>query len=63
MINGVYPVLVESFSKKNPKRLTGRTEGNHVVHFEAGRETQLIGTIVDVRIESVTMASLKAQLL
>ena len=63
MVNGVYPVLVESFSKKNLKRLTGRTEGNHVVHFEAGRAAQLIGTIVDVRIESVTMASLKAQLL
>jgi tRNA-2-methylthio-N6-dimethylallyladenosine synthase len=62
MINHVYPVLVESFSKKNPKRLTGRTEGNHVVHFEAGRAEQLIGSIVDVRIESVTMASLKARL-
>jgi len=62
MINHVYPVLVESFSKKNPKRLTGRTEGNHVVHFEAGRGEQLIGSIVDVRIESATMASLKAHL-
>ncbi|NOY21905.1 MAG: tRNA (N6-isopentenyl adenosine(37)-C2)-methylthiotransferase MiaB [Acidobacteria bacterium] len=63
MINHVYPVLIESFSKKNPKRLTGRTEGNHVVHFEAGRAAQLIGSIVDVRIETVTMASLKARLL
>ncbi len=62
MINHVYPVLVESFSKKNPKRLTGRTEGNHVVHFEAGRGGQLIGSIVDVQIETVTMASLKARL-
>lgn len=62
MINQVYPVLVESFSKKTPKLLTGRTEGNHVVHFEAGRAAQLIGTIVDVRIESATMASLKARL-
>ena len=62
MVNRVVPVLVESFSKKNPRRLTGRTEGNHVVHFEAGRGEQLIGSIVDVRIEAVTMASLKARM-
>ncbi|RLE18451.1 MAG: tRNA (N6-isopentenyl adenosine(37)-C2)-methylthiotransferase MiaB [Acidobacteria bacterium] len=63
MVGHEYTVLVESLSKKNPKLLTGRTEGNHVVHFEAGRGRQLIGKLVDVRIETVTMASLKASLI
>ncbi|NOZ12810.1 MAG: tRNA (N6-isopentenyl adenosine(37)-C2)-methylthiotransferase MiaB [Acidobacteria bacterium] len=63
MINRIFPVLVESVSKKNPDFLTGRTEGNHVVHFKAGRGAQLIGRIVNVEIKSVTMASLKGVLI
>ncbi len=63
MVDRVYPVLVESVSKKNSDYLTGRTEGNHVVHFRAGRGVQLIGKIVNVKIKSVTMASLKGTLI
>ncbi len=55
----VYEVLVESVSKRNKTRLTGRTEGNHVVNFEAGRGEDLIGKFVKVKITSSTFTSLK----
>lgn len=63
MVGSVVNVLVESVSKRNPKKLTGRTEGNHVVHFEAGRGVSLIGSFLDVEITSVTMASLNGRLI
>ncbi len=63
MIGSRIQVLVESVSKRNPKKLTGRTEGNHVVHFEAGRGAALIGSFADVEITAVTMASLEGRLI
>ncbi len=55
----IYEVLVESVSKRDKTRLTGRTEGNHVVNFEAGRGENLIGRFVKVKIISSTFTSLK----
>lgn len=63
MISSTVRVLVESVSKRDATKLTGRTEGNHVVHFEAGRGGVLIGTFLDVEIVSVTMASLNGRLI
>jgi tRNA-2-methylthio-N6-dimethylallyladenosine synthase len=56
-------VLVEQVSKKDLTRLTGRTEGNHVVNFKSGRGEQLIGSIVKVKITGATLASLTGELL
>ncbi len=58
----VYEVLVESVSKRDKTKLTGRTEGNHVVNFEAGRGEDLIGKFVKVKIISSTFTSLKGML-
>ncbi len=55
-------VLVESVSKRDKTRLTGRTEGNHVVNFEAGRGEDLIGKFVKVKIISSTFTSLRGML-
>ena len=55
----VFEVLVESVSKRDKTKLTGRTEGNHVVNFEAGRGEDLIGKFVKVKIISSTFTSLK----
>ncbi len=62
MIGQEFRVLVESVSKRDHTRLTARTEGNHVVHFNAGRGASLVGETVTVQIEEVTMASLAAVL-
>jgi len=62
MIGSTVSVLVESVSKRDATRLTARTEGNHVVHFQAGRGVSLLGRIVPVRITSATMASLGGEL-
>ena len=42
------PVLVEGPSKNNPHRLSGRTEGHKLVHFDG--HSDLIGSIVPVTI-------------
>jgi len=55
-------VIVEQVSKKDSTRLTGRTEGNHVVNFKSGRGEQLIGELVKVRITGATLASLTGEL-
>ncbi len=55
-------VLVEQVSKKDSTRLTGRTEGNHVVNFKSGRGEQLIGELVKVKITGATLASLTGEL-
>lgn len=62
MIGQQFRVLVESVSKRDQTRLTARTEGNHVVHFNAGRGASLVGQVVTVQVEEVTMASLAAVL-
>lgn len=44
-------VLVEGPSKRNPKRLTGRTPNNHVVNFDTNQPfEQIIGQLVPVTI-------------
>ncbi len=45
-------VLAEEVSKNNPRMLTGRTEHNILVHFEA--DHKLLGEIVDVTITEAT---------
>jgi tRNA-2-methylthio-N6-dimethylallyladenosine synthase len=42
-------VLVEETNKKDPRKLTGRTRTNKIVHFIGGSE--LIGELVQVRVE------------
>ena len=49
-------ILCEGRSKTNPARLMGRTRTNKIVIFEGGDE--LVGELVDVRIERVTGFSL-----
>lgn len=50
-------VLVEEVSKNNQDFMTGRTEDFKLVHFQGSEE--LIGEIVDVRIEDVKTFSLE----
>jgi len=52
-------VLVDGFSKKNERMLSGYTETNKLVHFK-GDET-LIGKIVNVRIVSSHVYSLRGE--
>ncbi len=54
-------VLVEGRSVRNPDRLTGRTRTNKVVNFP-GPE-QLVGSIVDVRIEAANAWALRGDLI
>jgi len=49
-------VLCEGPSKTNPARLMGRTRTNKIVVFAGGDE--LVGELVDVRIERATGFSL-----
>lgn len=53
-------VLVEGFSKKNDKTLTGRTEGFKLVDFEG--DQSLIGQMVDVEITEGKTFSLTGRL-
>jgi tRNA-2-methylthio-N6-dimethylallyladenosine synthase len=71
MINKSYTILCEAEAKLNPSsdliqlsqksRLIGRTEGDHIVHFD-GPKT-LIGKLVDVKIQSAQKLWLGASLL
>lgn len=49
-------VLVEGASKRDPRRLTGRTRTNHIVVFEG--DAGLSGKFATVRIESATQLTL-----
>ena len=53
-------VLVEKPSRKDPARLSGRTENNRVVNFDGGEA--LIGRFVDVVITEALPNSLRARL-
>ena len=59
-IGNTYKVLVEGKSKNNEKIYTGRTSQNKVVVFEANDE--LIGKIVNVKIESQHLWYLKGKI-
>ena len=47
-VGKIVSVLVEGRSKTDQSRLTGRTEGNRLVHFEG--DDALIGTVTRVRV-------------
>lgn len=55
-VGRVEKVLVEGFSKKDKKKLTGRTDSNKIVNFEGG--VDLIGKIIPVEISRAGLYSL-----
>nr|VFK64438.1 MAG: tRNA-2-methylthio-N6-dimethylallyladenosine synthase [Candidatus Kentron sp. TC] len=57
MVGSIQNVLVERPSKKDPKRMAGRTENNRVVNFAA--DPSLLGRFVDVRITDAFRNSLR----
>ncbi|MHC4960050.1 MAG: tRNA (N6-isopentenyl adenosine(37)-C2)-methylthiotransferase MiaB [Planctomycetota bacterium] len=60
MVGRAYEVLVEGPSKKDPAFLTGRTRGNHLIHFAGGVEHH--GELVDVRVTDFSPVSLRGEL-
>lgn len=60
MVGGVQRVLVEGYSKKDPKQLAGRTENNRVVNFDG--KPRLIGQFIDVTITEALNNSLRARI-
>ena len=61
MINTNQTVLVDRLSKKNDREVSGRTENNRVVNFEAPQS--LIGQFAEVRIINAMPNSLRGELL
>jgi len=57
MVGRPFEVLVEGPSKKDPAMLTGRTRGNHLLHFPG--PTDLAGEIVDVEVTDFSPVSLR----
>jgi tRNA-2-methylthio-N6-dimethylallyladenosine synthase len=53
-------VLVEKPSRKRADQLSGRTENNRVVNFDASPE--LVGQFVDIRITEALPNSLRGEL-
>jgi tRNA-2-methylthio-N6-dimethylallyladenosine synthase len=60
MVGGQQRILVEGYSKKDPKQLAGRTENNRVVNFDGN--PRLIGQFVDVTITEALNNSLRARM-
>ncbi len=60
MVGEIHRVLIEGPSKKDPTRLSGRTENNRVVNFAAPAE--LIGRFADLRITEALPNSLRGEL-
>ncbi len=60
LLGKTYEILVEEVSKNNPEILTGRTRTNKLVHFK-GNEN-LIGSIVNVKIENVKTFTLEGSI-
>jgi tRNA-2-methylthio-N6-dimethylallyladenosine synthase len=60
MVGSVQRVLVEKTSRKSAHQLSGRTENNRVVNFDATPE--LIGQFVDIRITEALPNSLRGEL-
>jgi len=56
-------VMVERISKKDSTKLTGRTEGNHVVNFKSDNGKELIGKKIKLEIIGASLASLSGKLL
>lgn len=57
LIGKTVEVLVEDISKNNPDVLTGRTKTSKLVHFKGNKE--LIGSLVNVKIEDVKTFTLE----
>ncbi len=63
-LNQQVEVLVEGKSKRNPKRLTGRTRSNKVVNFDTPySEDALVGQLVMIEIQEVLPFSLLGRML
>ncbi len=60
MVGNVERILVEKVSRKRTDQLSGRTENNRVVNFDASPE--LIGQFVDVRITEALPNSLRGEI-
>jgi len=59
-VGTVQRILVTGPSKKNPQELTGRTECNRIVNFDAGpHANRLIGQMLDVTITQALPHSLR----
>jgi len=61
LIGKVFEILVESPSKKDENRLTGRTRTNKLVHFEG--DLSLIGKLVNVKIKEAKAWTLYGEIL
>ncbi len=61
LIGETLEVLVEEVSKNNADALTGRTRGSKLVHFVGSKE--LIGTLVNVKIENAKTFTLEGSLI
>jgi tRNA-2-methylthio-N6-dimethylallyladenosine synthase len=59
MVGNIERILVEKVSRKRADQLSGRTENNRVVNFDAGPD--LIGRFVDVRITEALPNSLRGE--
>lgn len=59
MVGTIQTVLVEGPSRKDSAQMSGRTENNRVVNFDA--QPHLIGEFVDVRITEALPNSLRAE--
>jgi tRNA-2-methylthio-N6-dimethylallyladenosine synthase len=60
MVGNIERILVEKVSRKRTDQLSGRTENNRVVNFDAG--PGLIGQFVDVRITEALPNSLRGEI-
>ncbi len=60
LLGRVLEVLVEGPSRRDPRRLTGRTRGNRIVHFEGDRSLE--GSFVDVLVEKGGFVALEGVL-
>lgn len=60
MVGNIERILVEKVSRKRTDQLSGRTENNRVVNFDAAPE--LIGQFVDVRITEALPNSLRGEI-
>ena len=60
MEGGTFQVLVQGISKKDEAMLTGRTRGNHLIHFPGS--TDLAGELVDVKVHGHSPVSLRGKI-
>lgn len=60
MVGNIYPVLVDSLSKRNDQMLSGYTEGSKLVNFPGSSD--LIGKIINVKIVESKTYSLRGEI-